>query len=567
MSRQETTPTSQPTGAHRRPRTATPGRSAARAAARSAGRTTGDGRDGAPARRRPQGTLPMVPPAHYEPYLDGLFTYCLSILCEHDAASGALGEVLALAERQRSRLRDPALRRPWLYALARWSCLRRLAAGTPLAPVRAAASVADQRAAQLAALAWPEAAGTTPEQREALELAVRHQLPPHEVAAVLGLETDAARGLLARAACEVERTRAALAVVDTGRCAALAQLAGDTRVLLGPALRDELVRHVDECTLCRRDAERAVAAGPWPGAAADATAVLALIEAPRAAACAALLHAMETGAGRSRECTPRFDRRGFPLDLKDRAARRAQLRHRAVTTTVVAAVVAAPVLAIWAAYRATPLGGDDAHGGGRAAAGAPDGVGLPYEKAGASRPRPSASFPPAAPSAGPAGTDADVTAVTVTPSGSPVAPGAGYLRVAAVPAAGRTLVTLTASGSADVRWSASTQAGWLRLSATSGVLHPGESVTLTITVVRALAPGGSWTAAVAFAPANATVILRGSSRRSFPPPGSSSPPASSPPSSAPPTSAPPTSEPPTSAPPTSEPPTSPPASTTGAPTP
>nr|WSX77527.1 hypothetical protein OH826_28985 [Streptomyces sp. NBC_00899] len=549
MSRQETpTPAPQTTGAHRRPRTSAPGRSAARAAARS---TADGGREGDAVRRRPQGTLPMVPPAHYEPYLDGLFTYCLSILCEHDAAAGALGEVLALAERQRSRLRDPALRRPWLYALARWSCLRRLAAGTPLAPARAAASVAEQRAAQLAALAWPEAAGTTPEQREALELAVRHQLPPHEVAAVLGLETDAARGLLARAACEVERTRAALAVVDTGRCAALARLAGDTRVLLGPALRDELVRHVDECTVCRRDAERAVAAGPWPGATADATAVLALIEAPRAVACAALLHAMETGAGRSRECTPRFDRRGFPLDLKDRAARRAQLRHRAVTTTVVAAVVAAPVLAIWAAYRATPLGGDEPHGG-RAAAGAPDGVGLPYEKAGASRPQPSASGPPAAPAAGPAAADADVTAVMVTPSGAPASPGAGYLTVAAAPSAGRTLVTLTASGTADVWWSATTQAGWLRLSATSGVLHPGESATLTISVVRALAPAGSWTAAVSFAPADATVILRGSTRRSAPPSGHSSPPPASPP---PTTSAPTPTPTPTETSPTSEPPT------------
>lgn len=472
--------------------------------------------------RRPHGTLPMVPPAHYEPYLDGLFTYCLSILCEHDAASGALGEVLALAERQRTRLRDPALRRPWLYALARWSCLRRLAAGTPLAPVRAAASVADQRAAQLAALAWPEAAGTTPEQREALELAVRHQLPPHEVAAVLGLETDAARSLLARAACEVERTRAALAVVDTGRCVSLAQLAGDTQVLLGPVLRDELVRHVDECTVCRRTAERAVAAGPWPGAAAGATAVLALIEAPRAGACAALLHAMETGAGRTRDATPRFDRRGFPLDLKDRAARRAQLRHRAVTTTVVAAVVAAPVLAIWAAYRATPLGGDDGpHSGGRAAAGAPDGVGLPYEKAGSSHPRPSGpGGPPGADAAVPGAVD--VTAVTVTPSGGPSRTGAGYLTVTAASARGRTLVTLTASGSGDVRWTASPSGGWLRLSATSGVLRSGESVTVSIWVVRQLAPAGAWTASVAFAPANATVLLRGISRRAVPPrPGSS----------------------------------------------
>ncbi|SHN16599.1 BACON domain-containing protein [Actinacidiphila paucisporea] len=551
MSRQETpTPSPQTTGAHRRHRAAGSSRSAARAAARSGSSgPSGDGRERDGVRRRPQGTLPMVPPAHYEPYLDGLYTYCLSVLCEHDAAAGALGEVIALAERQRSRLRDPALRRPWLYALARWSCLRRLAAGTPLAPVRAATSVADQRAAQLAALAWPEAAGTTPEQREALELAVRHQLPPHEVAAVLGLETDAARGLLARAACEVERTRAALAVVDTGHCASLARLAADTKVLLGPALRDELVRHVDECTLCRRTAERAVAAGPWPGATADATAVLALIEAPRAAACAALLHAMEAGAGRSRECTPRFDRRGFPLDLKDRAARRAQLRHRALTTTVVAAVVAAPVLAVWAAYRATPLGGDDAHHGpGRAAAGAPDGVGFPYEKAGAAHPGPSDAGRPAAPT--PPG-EADVTAVTVTPSGAPSpSPGAGHLTVTAAPAAGRTLVTLTASGSADVHWSATTTAGWLRLSATSGVLHPGQSATLSISVVRSLAPAGSWTASVTFAPADTTLILRGSHRRSVPPP-TDPPPSSPPPTSTTPSPTPP----PTTPPPTTEPPT------------
>ncbi|MFI0724100.1 hypothetical protein [Streptomyces sp. NPDC021224] len=562
MSRQETpTPTpsaqSHPTGAHRRPRTA--------AFTRGAAAREASGHGGEPARHRgrsaavrPQGTLPIVPPGHYEPYLNGLFTYCLSVLCEHDAAAGALGEVLALAERQRARLRDPALRRPWLYALARWSCLRRLAAGKPVAPVRAAADIAAQRGAQLAALAWPEAAGTTPEQREALELAVRHQLAPHEVAAVLGLETDAARGLLARAACEVERTRAALAVVDSGRCAALAQLAGDNRVLLGPALRDELVRHVDECTLCRRTAERTVAAGPWPGA-GGATAVLALIEAPRAASCAALLHAMETGAGRSREVTPRFDRRGFPRDLRDQAARRAQLRHRAMTTTVVAAVVAAPVLAVWAAYRATPLGGDDTHG--RTAAGAPD-AGLPYEKAGSSRPGPSAPQPgTSAPAdASPA---ADVTAVTVTPSATASAPaGAGHLDVTAAPAPGGTLVTLTASGGGDVRWSATTTARWLRLSAVSGVLHPGESATVSVTVVHTLAPRGSWTASVAFAPANATVILHGTTRRSAPPPPTSAPPTSAPPTSATPTPTPSESTPPPStAPPTESPtPTEPPPS-------
>ncbi|MFD8615444.1 hypothetical protein ACFV09_42295, partial [Streptomyces sp. NPDC059631] len=72
-------------------------------------------------------TLVQRPPARYEPYLDGLFTYCLSVLCDHDAATAALGDALALAERRGPRGPEAAGdRRAWLYALARWSCLRKL---------------------------------------------------------------------------------------------------------------------------------------------------------------------------------------------------------------------------------------------------------------------------------------------------------------------------------------------------------------------------------------------------------------------------------------------------------
>lgn len=534
MSRQETPTQNQTTGAHRKHR-APAGRAARQDAARKdtpGGETPRDAPRGKDARkdargeathkahdgRRPHGTLPMQPPAHYEPYLDGLFTYCLSILCEHDAAAAALGEVLALAERQHGHLRDPKLRRPWLYALARWTCLRRLAAGPP-EPPSTSAVVAEQRHAQLAALAWPEAAGTTPEQREALELAVRHQLPPHEVAAVLGFDADTTRGLLARAACEVERTRTALSVVDTGNCAAIAQLAGETKVLLGTALRTELVRHVDDCPVCRRTAERVVAAGPWPGApgaaGAGSTAVLALIEAPRSAAYAALLHAMDAGAGRSRDATPRFDRRGFPMDLKDRAARRAQLRHRAVTSTVVAAVVAAPVLALWAAYHAAPLGAD-APGTDRATASEPDGLnGVPYQEAGNSRQAPGPKDS--------GGTDTPAPVLTTTVSTDPTAAGSAAPGGSTLTVTARgTTVTLTAGGGAPVHWTADTAAFWIHLSATSGDLRPGESVTLTLTVDRALEPSGSWTARIAFSPAHATVILRGSSTRNVPPPASDS---------------------------------------------
>lgn len=532
MSRYDT-PTPQNTGAHRKHR-AQDGRTRADREPERADRGQG-GRHEARGRRaadgpRPLGTLPIQPPAHYEPYLDGLFTYALSILCEQDAAAGAVGEVLALAERHRVRLRDPGLRRPWLYALARWTCLRRLADGKPAVP-RMSAAVAEERRAQLASLAWREAAGTTPEQREALELAVRHQLPAPEVALVLGCDPDAARSRLARAACEVERTRTALAVVDTGRCAEVAQLAGETRVLLGPALRGEIVRHVDDCAACRLTAERVVADGPWPGA-PDAAAVLALADAPRSGAYAAMLHAMDSGFGRTRETTPRFDRRGFPVDLGDRAARRAQLRHRAVTTTVVAAVVAAPVLAVWAAYQATSLG-EGGSGDGRSSA-APDGIdGVTFEKAGSAEPSspsagpggsgaPSPSASGSSGSTGPTGSDTvvDVSGGTVPPS-SAAKDRAGWLTVSARSGrGGRTYVTLTAGGGGPVRWKASTDAYWLEFSARAGVLRAGESVTVVVGVDRSLEPAGAWRVGVLFSPGEARVVLEGVGGSSGSPVGS-----------------------------------------------
>ncbi|CAM5680495.1 hypothetical protein SHIRM173S_09047 [Streptomyces hirsutus] len=50
------------------------------------------------------------------------------MLCDHDAAIAALADVLTLAERRGRHLPDASGdRRAWLYALARWACLRKLA--------------------------------------------------------------------------------------------------------------------------------------------------------------------------------------------------------------------------------------------------------------------------------------------------------------------------------------------------------------------------------------------------------------------------------------------------------
>ncbi|MDH6626570.1 DNA-directed RNA polymerase specialized sigma24 family protein [Streptomyces sp. LBL] len=463
-------------------------------------------------------TLAQRPPVGYEPYLDGLFTYCLSVLCDHDGTTAALGDVLVLAEKRRGP-EAPGDRRAWLYALARWACLRKLAearqkrqathaAGRTGTDRRRSAQPAtppvsdetrEERRRELALLAWPEAAGTTPEQREALELAVRHHLAVHEVAAVLGLDLAAARELLASAACEVERTRAALAVVETGSCPSVARLAGDHQLVLSTALRRELVRHVDDCPHCRRTAERAVP-GHWPGAAVT-PAELPVLPAPRAA-----LHVAMAHSPRARGTAPRFDRRGFPMDPKDRSARRDRLRARAVTTTVIATVVAAPVVALWAAYRSTPTGEDP--GGGVASTSEAHGPGAldgeeaasGYENAGNARTRPGGRFT--------RGDEPDVSVEVISATGA-ARKGTGHLEVVAGNRGDTTLITLTATGSAPVRWSATTGADWLYLNQASGTLAPGETLTIKVYVDHLREPSGFWSARVAISPAGAIVSIAG----------------------------------------------------------
>ncbi|MGA5063181.1 BACON domain-containing protein [Streptomyces exfoliatus] len=530
----------------------------------SPARTTGAHRAHPAADEGPR-TLGRRPPARYEAALDGLFTYCLSVLCDHDTATAVLGDVLAVAERHHGRCpSDEDGRTAWLYALARWACLRSLGeqrrkrqgahtgrpAVTAPEPPRIPEETAERRRAELALLAWPEAAGTTPEQREALELAVRHGLSHRQVAAVLSLDPLAARELLATAGCEVERTRAALAVVETGSCPTVARLTGDHQVLLSAALRAELVRHVDDCPRCRRAAERVGATGSWPGAGGLPPVRLPLVEAPRAAAYMAMLHVPRARAG-----APRFTPTGFPMDPKDHVARRDRMRARAVTTTVVAAVVAAPVLALWTSYRGAPAADASAHDVSRISAREADEPvgpdGRPhdrYENAGNARTTPEPRFT--------RGSRAPDVSVEVISPGGPTGPGAsapgeaapGWITVSARGQGDLTLLTLTASGGSPVEWSLWTDAPWLYVNRASGTLRPGEAVTIAVRVDHSREPRGAWSARLGVNPSGAVVRIDGH--------GVSAPPPVARPVPRPPTTTEPTT-PPTS-PPTTEPTTPPP---------
>ncbi|MEU5385664.1 BACON domain-containing protein [Kitasatospora cineracea] len=491
----------------------------------------------------------------YGACVDGLFTYCLSVLCEHEAASAAVLEVRDLARRHGGRIDDPALLRAWLYALARHRCLARLDGTADEGGPVPSGPPGRERRRELASLAWPEAAGTDPEQREALELAVRHRLDGAEVAAVLGLSPEAAAALLDAAGAEVGRTRTALLVLGVGSCPELAQLGGVGAEswrgwVLGPALRRELVTHLVECPTCRGTAERV--AGQLGHGLAGLPG-LPLLAAPgplRPASAPVGGTAFLAGAAAGRRAAqgpaePRFDQRGFPRHRMPSAARGAAVRQRVVTTGVLAAVLAAPVVALWSAHRdggedrtaVSSVRVDPAGPGHRVPVPEPTAIAaaLPptasvgsLELAGAIAAE--TSLPvvqgPAVAVPSPGAAPLSSPALTAEPSPSPSAT-AARLAVEAGEYGNRTVLTLTNSGDGPLSWHAVLDVDWLRLSRDAGTLAPGQRITVTVTVDESRAPQSRWTAHLALPPSTAVVTLEGGTdHRGLPTPGGPSPSAS-----------------------------------------
>ncbi|MYW04396.1 hypothetical protein GT354_40215, partial [Streptomyces sp. SID3343] len=320
--------------------------------------------------------------AAYDAYAEGLYTYCLSVLRDHDAAAESLRSTFVLADRHIGRLPDLDLLKPWLYALARYECLVRLDAHvrvgdgparpedvrvvwaherslpplggdepTDLFPGTEAGRPPGQRRTDLDELAWPEAVGLTPEQREALELSVRHGLDPRGLGAVLGCDEQHARSVLLAAGREVDRSRAAVAGAEISHGCPEGQELATGR--LTSVLRDRLIMHVETCRRCGPHVRRAATAlAPTTGA-ASVPVGLTLIAPPAALRVGVLA---EVGKGRSAQRPPEiarraaeFDRSGFPVFHARVVERGNRRRATVIAAVVVAAVVAAPGLALWQA--------------------------------------------------------------------------------------------------------------------------------------------------------------------------------------------------------------------------
>ena len=74
----------------------------------------------------------------YDQYAAPLYAYCSFMLPTPDDAAGAVRDTFLIATSRLAGLRDPSKLRPWLHAVARNECLRRLsAAGVGSRPQKA----------------------------------------------------------------------------------------------------------------------------------------------------------------------------------------------------------------------------------------------------------------------------------------------------------------------------------------------------------------------------------------------------------------------------------------------
>ena len=64
----------------------------------------------------------------YDRYADALYGYCRSLLREPADAADVVHDTFVMAAVSLGQLRDPERLRPWLYAVARNLCLRKLRA-------------------------------------------------------------------------------------------------------------------------------------------------------------------------------------------------------------------------------------------------------------------------------------------------------------------------------------------------------------------------------------------------------------------------------------------------------
>jgi RNA polymerase sigma factor (sigma-70 family) len=291
--------------------------------------------------------------AAYDSYAAVLHSYCRSLLAEPADAADAVQDTFVIAAAKLGDLRDPDRLRPWLYAVARNECYRRLRARARLASLEEAGDVTDTaetepRGADRAALkelVTSAVAGLNPGDREVIELTLRQDLTGSDLADALGVPVNHAHALASRARSQLERSLGALLVARTGRksCAELDAILTGWDGTLSVLLRKRISRHVETCEVCGERKRRELSP-------ALLFSVLPLVTLPPGLRQQVLRLVSDSSpdAVRYRELVVRragrFGPSGFPVQVSQAGrASRGSLRGRVLTFAAAAAVILAAV--------------------------------------------------------------------------------------------------------------------------------------------------------------------------------------------------------------------------------
>jgi RNA polymerase sigma factor (sigma-70 family) len=245
----------------------------------------------------------------YGKYAESLYGYCRWILPEPGDAADAVRDTFALAARQLGHLRDPGKVRSWLFSTARSECLRRsrseisgaseadgfadlgsdafadlgsdgftaLSGSDVFADLGSGdfADLGSDGFADLGSDGFADPGGTgrrdaeraelrrvihvtlaklTPDEREAVQLSLWHDLDDTDLAAVLDVSRPRAYALASNGRRQLEKALGALRIARSGRdsCPELGALLADWDGRLTVPTLNLATLHIDQCEGCTR---------------------------------------------------------------------------------------------------------------------------------------------------------------------------------------------------------------------------------------------------------------------------------------------------------------------------
>jgi RNA polymerase sigma factor (sigma-70 family) len=275
---------------------------------------------------------PAALAAAYDQFAPSLYAYCRSLLSEPADAAGAVRDTFVVAQAKLPLLRDPSRLRPWLYAVARNECRRRLhghGASVPLTDDEFGDGEATADLGPALEQAWQREMVSSaldelePGDQEIVELHLRHEFYGADLADALGVPRNQVHTLTSRARTRFETALGAHVVARTrlGSCLELSVILGDWDGDLTPSLRRQVRRHIGTCEICGEHERRHVN----PVAMLGALPAPVLPESLQHEALSLLADTSPDAAQERAEIAERaepFTRSGFPVPLDPLASRR-----------------------------------------------------------------------------------------------------------------------------------------------------------------------------------------------------------------------------------------------------